>query len=305
MQTTSPLRLAAPALLLACLASVGLAGAQPAPAGDPPLSAESQALRAMVSARDLDHAIERGEAYLEDHPGDAGVQYWLGNAYCLQAQLANVFTKLSWAGKCRDAMQAAIASEPRLVDARVGLMQYYLQAPAIAGGGRGEASALVDATRAVDPAAAQLLVAITAQIDRDLPAAEAAYRDALATSGEAPRYRQALAGFLASQQRWADARGVIEAWRAASPEDPMAMFQLGRLAALSGEGLEEGLAALDAYLAHPAPPPEILPGSPHWRRALLLEKLGRMDEARAAIREALRLSPTLPGLEADRARIGG
>jgi tetratricopeptide (TPR) repeat protein len=305
MQTPSPLRFAAPALLLACLASTGLAGAQPAPAGDPPLSAESQALRAMVSARDLDDAIERGEAYLASHPGDAGVQYWLGNAYCLQAQLANVFTKLSWAGKCRDAMQAAIASEPRLVDARVGLMQYYLQAPAIAGGGRGEASALVDATRAVDPAAAQLLVAITAQIDRDLPAAEAAYRDALATSGEAPRYRQALAGFLASQRRWADARGVLEAWRAASPEDPMAMFQLGRLAALSGEGVEEGLAALDAYLAHPAPPPEILPGSPHWRRALLLEKLGRMDEARAAIREAQRLSPTLPGLEADRARIDG
>jgi tetratricopeptide (TPR) repeat protein len=301
----SPRRATLPALLLAFLASTGIAGAQPSPAGDPPLSAESQALRAMVSSRQLDAAIERGEDYLEDHPGDAGVHYWLGNAYCLQAQQASVLTKLSWAGKCRDAMQAAIASEPRLVDARVGLMQYYLQAPAIAGGGRGEASALVASTRAVDPAAAQLLVAITAQIDRDLPAAEAAYREALATSGEAPRYRQALAGFLASQERWADARGVLQAWRAAWPQDPMAMFQLGRLAALSGEGLEEGLAALDAYLAHPAPPPEILPGSAHWRRALVLEQLGRMDEARVAIREAQRLSPTLPGLDADRARIGG
>ncbi len=305
MQTSSHRRFAVPALLLACIACIAPAAAQPAPAGEPPLSAESQALRALVSSRQLDTAIERGESHLERHPDDAGVRYWLGNAYCLQAQEASVLTKLSWAGKCRDAMEAAIASEPRLVDARVGLMQYYLQAPAIAGGGRDNASALVASTRAVDPAAAQLLVAITAQVDRDLPAAEAGYRGALAASGEAPRYRQALAGFLASQSRWADARGVLEAWRAAHPDDPMAMFMLGRLAALSGEELEDGLAALDAYLAHPAPPAEILPGSPHWRRALVLEKLGRMDEARAAIREALRLSPDLPGADADLARIGG
>ena len=43
MQTSSHFRLAVPALLLACLASVGLAGAQPAPAGDPPPETPSPA----------------------------------------------------------------------------------------------------------------------------------------------------------------------------------------------------------------------------------------------------------------------
>lgn len=93
--------------------------------------------------------------------------------------------------------------------------------------------------------------------------------------------------------------GAIRALLARRPDDPGALYQLGKLAALSGEELEQGLAHLDRYRAQKERPDDLPEFGGHWRRAQILEKLGRKDAAIAELRTATSLDPSAEG----RARI--
>ena len=53
------------------------------------------------------------------------------------------------------------------------------------------------------------------------------------------------------QKRWADAYNAIRKWSAESPDAVKPKYQLGRMASLSGQYLQEGEAALRAYLKLP------------------------------------------------------
>ena len=85
---------------------------------------------------------------------------------------------------------------------------------------------------------------------------------------------------------------------ARKPDDALAHYQLGRLSAVSGETLEAGLEHLAVYLANPQRSDAMNPAGAHWRRALILDRLGRTRDAIAAIEEALRLQPDFPEAQA-------
>jgi tetratricopeptide (TPR) repeat protein len=59
----------------------------------------------------------------------------MGHAYGLKAQKAGLLGKLSNAKKCKKAWLKAVELDPENLQARVGLFNYYVQAPGIAGGG--------------------------------------------------------------------------------------------------------------------------------------------------------------------------
>ena len=64
------------------------------------------------------------------------------------------------------------------------------------------------------------------------------------------------------------------------------------------ETLEAGLEHLAVYLANPQRSDAMNPAGAHWRRALILDRLGRTRDAIAAIEEALRLQPDFPEAQA-------
>jgi tetratricopeptide (TPR) repeat protein len=78
-----------------------------------------------------------------------------------------------------------------------------------------------------------------------------------------------------------------------SPDDYMALYHIGRCAALSGEQIERGIAALRRCLAVPAPAGDGKPRAAdvHYRLGNLLEKKGEAAGARAEYAEALRENP--------------
>ena len=55
--------------------------------------------------------------------------------------------------------------------------------------------------------------------------------------------------------------------------------------------LDQALADVDAYLAAPNKIREVPEAVAHWRRGLILEKLGRQDDALVALRQAQTLRP--------------
>lgn len=158
-------------------------------------------------------------------PTDSRIQQWLGDAYGLSALKAGLFSKLSWAEKCRTAYEKSVELDPQNLSARVALLNFYLKAPAMAGGGTDKALRQAEAVQALDAPRGRLLVGQVHLAARQYDRAFASYQAAVL----------------------------------ANPDDYAALVQLGRTARLWGQHVDEGLAALRHCLT--LTPPANQPGA--------------------------------------------
>jgi tetratricopeptide (TPR) repeat protein len=184
----------------------------------------------------------------------------LGDAYGEILQRASLFAKPGWARKCLAAYDRAVALDPDDVDVREARMSYYRHAPAIAGGGMDKARA---------------------------EAAEIRQRDAV-------RGAQAFADLCVAEKKYADAFAVIDELIARNPDSKPAQYQLGRLAAITGQQLERGAAALQEYLQHTPTGRDPALCAAHWRLGMIAAKKGDKDAARREYETALQLNPDFP-----------
>ncbi|MBK8598343.1 MAG: tetratricopeptide repeat protein [Holophagales bacterium] len=216
---------------------------------------------------------------------------------------ASVFTKMSWAKKCREAWERSVEIAPANVEARFELLRYYLMAPGIAGGGVEKAQAQAAKLFELDPMRGYIGRGMIADDEKKPKEAEAAYRKAMEADQFGVQGPIALASFYARQKRWPEARAVFERRVTADPADAFALYQLGRLSLLSGEEIEKGLALFDRFLSLPAPKDGPTHADARWRKGLLLEKLGRTPAAIAEYREALKADPAHRGAKREMERL--
>src|SRR5207248_2692695 len=90
--------------------------------------------RALFEKRDYEHAAEVLEKAVAAAPKAAEGHYLLGAAYGQQAMTASLFSRASLASKSKEQMEEAIQLDPKHLDARMGLLQWYAMAPGIVGG---------------------------------------------------------------------------------------------------------------------------------------------------------------------------
>ena len=269
------------------------------------LPAAVESVRKQLRDGNIDQAIEAGEAAVESLEKNAHAWFWLGRAYAQQAMRVGMLSKPKWAGKTREAYEQAVALDPSHMDARFDLMQYYVVAPGFLGGDTDKALEQATRLRQQDPMMGKLAEAMLAFHD-DRPAdAERAYRDALALAPANPRAQVSLSMYLQNDPpRWDEVEALWTQVLAKNPDDLLAHYQIARVAALTGRKLESGLEHIDRYLADPAYTSEYTSmAAAHWRRGLILEKLGRRDDALAAYGEAVRLQPSLKAAQEDLERL--
>jgi tetratricopeptide (TPR) repeat protein len=207
---------------------------------------------------DLPEALPHLERCANLAPQQAKLQNALGDAYGLAAQKAAIFAKLGWARRCIAAYERAVELEPQNPAWHWSLIGYYINAPCLAGGGMGKAYAQAEEIRRLDAANGRVAFATVYLADG--------------------RYNEAFAEFTLVLRQ--------------SPDDFLALYQIGRCAAVSGQQLDRGIAALRRCLI--LPEPEQANGTPsyanvHFRLGNLLEKKGCAEEAK---REYARASAT-------------
>jgi tetratricopeptide (TPR) repeat protein len=245
--------------------------------------------RARLQARQPAKAIEAAERATRLAPGNAQAFYWLGNAYGNRIGEVNMVSKMSLAPKLRDAFEKAVELDPALLDARSSLIEFYMQAPGVIGGGVDKARAQATAIGKYDRARGLLAEGSIARHQKNLPQALKVYQQAHALKpGDAP-IRLAL---LLTQQdagRWDEAYETARKWSVDEPANGTPRYQLGRLAAQSGKYLDEGEAALRTYLKLPRKPGDPEPKHAHYRLGQVLAHAGRKDEARAELQAALKI----------------
>lgn len=193
-------------------------------------------------------------------PNDARIHQQLGDAYGLSAQKAGLFAKLGLARKCRAEYEKAVELDPRNIDARWSLMEYYRQAPGFLGGGGAQALGQAQAIKRLDPNRGRIAVASIYAADNRIDAALAEFEEAMKVN----------------------------------PDDYGANYQFGRIAAQTGQRPDAGLAALRRCLTLTPPDNQPPHAAAHWRIGNILEKKGDKDGARAAYEAALQVDPKFP-----------
>jgi Tfp pilus assembly protein PilF len=273
-----------------------------------------------ASSSDVTSAVERAEARLRggdgegassiveaalvDAPEDARLWRVLGEAYGVRARAAPLLSRYRLAKKCREAFEKAVALAPEDVEARLALFTYDLEAPAIAGGGTARAREQAESIVRLDPARGHAALGALFTREKDVSRAEAEYRAALEADPRSSEARAGLGTLLVEQGRFEEARRTWLALVDDPDVGPIAHFQLGTIARLSGAELDEGIDHLKRYLASPPLPEAPTRADAQWTLGVLYEKAGRRTEAAAAFHDALRLDPDHAEAKKELRRLG-
>ncbi len=245
--------------------------------------------RARLQAKQAEKAIAAGQKATALGPKNAQAFYWLGNAYGNRIGEVGMLSKMTMAPKLRDAFEQAIRLDPALIDARSSLIEFYLLAPSAIGGGVDKARAQAAAIGKYDRARALMAQGRIAMHEKKPADALKAYEQAHALKPNDAQLRLSLILGYQEAKRWKEAYAMARQWTVDEPKKAKPWYQIGRLAAESGQYLPEGEAALRTYLklARETGDPE--PKHARYRLGQVLAKAGRKDEARAELQAALKI----------------
>lgn len=237
-------------------------------------------------------AIEWFERAVKVEPNTALYHLWLGNALGEEAGNASKVRQPFLARRVKASFERAVQLDPTMVQARLGLVDFYSIAPGVMGGSMEKAREQAMAIVALNPMRGHLALGRLAQRRKDLPGEEKAYRDVIAAAPDSMFGYLSLGALLRRQSRWDDAFVVYEAYMTARPGDPIAGALWGITAGQSGRNMERGERELTRFLANPGNPVSpVTLSAAHFRLGQIYERTGRTELARTAYDEAVRLQP--------------
>jgi tetratricopeptide (TPR) repeat protein len=263
----------------------------------------------------------------------------LAEALGVEAQSANPLEQLLLARRFKKEIQLALGLEPRDLQARDDLMEFYLLAPGIAGGDRAHAAEVARGIARIDASRGFLAEARLAEFDKQRGRAAAMLRKAVEANPASYRARIALARYwLAAGRENADeaARQAAEAVRidpgrvdgysamaeagamrgdntavdavlarAADnvPDDLAPYYRAAVRLLAASRDLARARSYLSKYLTQEPEGNQPTRAEAHWKLGEVLEKLGELAAARNEWREAARLDPE-SGARSDLKRAG-
>jgi tetratricopeptide (TPR) repeat protein len=287
--------------------------------------------------KDIDGAITAVEQAIAIEPNKAAYHSQLGEMYGTKAQSVSMFSAMKFAHKIRDEGNKALQLDPKSSDAYELLIQYYLQAPGVAGGDKNKAYAMLDELFKFDGVRANLIRGELALKDKQGDKTENYYQNAVRADANSYMAQTALANFYIGRKNYAAGetgardmlridRGRItaylflvaicvaqEKWQQLDatladseknvPDDFDAYYQAGRILYTEGKDLPRAERYFKKYLSQD---PEI--GAPalahaHWRLGLVYEKEGRKPEAIQELQTAVTMKPDLDDAKKDLKRL--
>jgi tetratricopeptide (TPR) repeat protein len=289
---------------------------------------------------DLDGAMQMAEKAIALDSRKPEYHSTLAQVCAQKAQTAGIFKGLGLAHRFQREAQAVLDLDPKSVDAREGLVDFYLEAPGIAGGDKKKARIRADELVQIDAVKGYLALANIAQHEKDPTRREAALIQAVKANPKNYEAQEALAAFYVSdemkkyelaekqaretmikldpgrsvgyqilaqvyvkQGRAAELDAVLAEAERNVPDDFGAYYQAGRALLLDGKDLQRAEKYFRKYLSQEPEGFQPRWGAAHWRLGLVLEKQGRKADAIAELRAAVQLDPQLEEAKKDLKRM--
>lgn len=246
-----------------------------------------------LELREYDEMIAHAEKAVELSPDSSEYHNLLGRAYGRKAEHhANWFSGLSMAKKIRSEFERAVELNPRNIKAQRDLANYYARAPGIVGGGEEKAQRKLEEIQALDPIQGHLARMDYFVEKKDWAHAEAECRIVETTKPRSADPYNEIAEYYENRMDGVSLARLLDEASQAGASDSRFDYYHGAAAALTGERLEIGQAALKRYV-NSVPPRSGLPShsDAHLWIGRILERQGQRDAAVVEFREAVKLDP--------------
>jgi len=260
--------------------------------GASPNDAESFNLlcRAYYSLSDWDKSVPSCEKAVALDPANAQYHLWLGRSYGEKAEHSGLLAAARLAKKVRNEFETAVRLDPNDVEARADLAEFYMEAPAIMGGGRDKAEAQAQQLANTDPVKAGWLKGRLAEKYRDQFSAENEYRAAIQASHGAAGAWLNLASFYRRVSRLDAMEDAIGHASAAPLNQPQVLIECAQMLLRSNRNLPEATELLRRYLTS-SPNVEAAPAfQAHYLLGTALEQQGNKPAAALEYRASLSLA---------------
>jgi tetratricopeptide (TPR) repeat protein len=255
------------------------------PANADAMVARTSAILRSGNETRIPEAVKQAEQCVAARAADARCHVVLGKALGAKALNGGMMSAMSYAGTIRDSFKKGVELDPRNLDARFSLMQFYLVAPGIMGGGSSKAEALVAQTVPLHPEAAKLMQAMLDMREDRMAKAEAAALAVRAGADEDLLDLQeeqlvSISAKYMTEKKYAEAERLARETLKRFPDSENGPYIVARIQQEQGKH-REALAAFEQALVKTARP------HIHYRMGQSLQALGDKAKAIAAYEKAL------------------
>jgi len=250
--------------------------------------------RAAISRGDSAAAVGVLEKAVAQSPNSPEAHFYLANAYLGEGEKAGMVGAARYAPKAKDEFEKAVALNPKYVDARFGLVQFYAAAPGIMGGSLDKAFEQAKEIKAIDPVAGHRAYAFIYTQQKKPDQAKQEYLDAIREQPKSAKAHSLFGQYLGSTEKhYAGAFAEFETALKVDASFMPAFYHLGRTAAQANTNLARGEEALRKYVAYTPKESEPTLARAHYFLGVIYENEGKKAEARQSYEAALKLNPSL------------
>jgi tetratricopeptide (TPR) repeat protein len=223
--------------------------------------------RCYLMEADYRQAVDVLEHGVALNPDDSMANLWLGRAYGRRAEIAFATTALGLARKARRSLEKAVQLDARNFEAIDDLFEFYLQAPALIGGGVEKARGLLPLIARDNPVHYDIAHARIALAEKQYSSAEARLRHAIMLAPhEIGRFLD-LAKFLSSRGRYDESENTFRQAEKIEPGAPRILYARAECYVRANRNLDQARDLLNRYLGE-----KLTPDDPSRAEALSLLK---------------------------------
>lgn len=241
-----------------------------------------------AAVRDCRQAVQFAPDNSEDH-------MWLGRAYGEKADRAPFYTAYSLSKRVLAEFQRATQLDPGNAAALSDLGEFYVEAPALVGGGLDKAQSVARQLDRISPRRAAELRGRIAEENRDYATAEAEFKKAIAAGSHPALQWATLARFYQKHKRYPEMNWAIENCMSAAARDPrgsgVGLYDAAGVLIAAGRNLPLAAQLLEDYVNGNSKSEEAPVFVAYYRLANLQEKLGDAAAAQKSLAYGRDLAP--------------
>ncbi len=236
-------------------------------------------------AKDWDEAISHYEPLVESDPNNANYHFKTGGAMGMKALEISRIRALGYVGDIRKHFEAAAKLDPKHIEVRWALVEFYIQLPGIIGGSERKATRYANELLKISPVDGHLALGYVAEYSDRPDDAEKHYKNAINVGGSPHTYEK-LTNLYEKNERPEEAIQTAAVSLEKHKRNSL-NYQIGKIAAQYNLNSELGIDCLQAYIKNHSVRDGVPKDWAYYRLAQIYKNIGEKDKALQWINKAL------------------
>lgn len=240
-------------------------------------------------AKDWDTAIEYYKILLESDDSNANYHFKYGGSLGMKALEISRIRALSYVGDIKEHFEKAAKLDPKHIEVRWALVEYYIQLPGIIGGSEKKAIKYANELGKISPVDGYLANGYIAEYSNRPKDAEIFYKKAIEVGGSPHTYEK-LTNLYENNQQPKEAIEIASKSLKIHKRNQL-NYQIGKIAAQYNLDAELGINCLQTYIKNHSAKDGVPKDWAYYRLAQIYKNLGQKDTALQWIDKALASRP--------------